>query len=268
MKKKIAIVLALFVSTLFFLSVNYNQTYASQNGQETIHKYLDEKKATFSDSADLIDSYAQKYNIDPRLAIAISGAETQFGKDSDGLNCPQYNNPWNFLINGKCMKFDDWDSSIKQVFAQLRKYREHDNLSTIEQIGEVYCTSGCENWLSNVKAFYKEQGGNPETNDYSYPFDLGNNGVDLWQYCLWHWGDQADKSQPVGLDGSTAYDWHCKVISNGKTQSMNISVDEACSWQFSELYETQSPSGNYPSPQIYSRTDDINNPYSWRCYYK
>jgi hypothetical protein len=265
MKKKSLLFWVFFISSVLLLSLNFSPAQASQGEINGIKSYLSEKKSAFTDYTEMLDEYAQKYDVDPRLAIAIAGAESQFGKDTTGQNCMLHYNPWNLMSNNSCMKFDNWEESFNQIFAQLRKYREKENLTTIEAIQPKYCTSGCDNWITNVKSFYQEQGGNADSNDLTYPFDLGTNGVDLWQYCLTKWGNQADKNQPVTLDGNDAYSWHCSI--NGG-QKQGISVNEACEWQFSSLYVTQSPSGTYAAPQIYSRTDNSNDPYSWRCYYR
>ena len=258
------------VSVLAMVISSVPATQASGAKPGDFDSYLRSKKSPLAGQGSLLDSYGQKYNVDPRLVIAIAGAETTFGTNSKGLNCPQYKNLWNLLDNGKCMKFSSWDGAIQQISAQLRQYREQRKLTTITAIGSTYCQTGCQNWAKNVRLFYSEQGGNPDTAKLTYSFDLGTNGVDLGTYCRNKWGNNIDKNKPVELYGSTANNWYCRVwvIPYAQPQRKDVNVTEACDWQFRNVYVTQSPSGTYPRPAILARTDTPRDPYSWRCYYQ
>jgi hypothetical protein len=259
------LILVLITGFLF----NISEVKASEIGTKRFETYLRMKMSELANQSYLLDKYGQKYNVDPRLIIAISGAETSFGNNRSGKNCSPYKNPWNFLTGSNCWRFSDWEESINQIFAQMRLYREKKNIRTIDEIRSVYCPSGNDcivNWSRNVKKFYAEQGGDPNSDKLTYSLDLGTNGIDLWKYCSLKWSN-VYKSQPIILKGS-AYNWYCQVLVNGNIQTRDIDTYEACDWQYRDVYVTNSPSGYYPRPRIIARTDNWRDPYSWRCYYQ
>lgn len=261
------VLLCIFVSQLQIVS-------ASQGKPSDFDTYLKKKSSSLYGYGRIIDTYAQQYNVDPRLVIAIAGAETNFGNDTRGKNCPEYNNFWNILESGDCQQFTSIEDGIMQITAQLRQYREQRKLLSISDIAGTYCPNsdtGCGNWAKNVKAFYSELGGTPSTKNLRYPFDLGpangKDSVDLWTYCLSAY-QNIDKQQPVELRSSKdAYSWRCRVIENGQTQYKDVNVNDACKAQYGNIYITTSPSGNYPAPSIEARVQNKRKPYSWQCFY-
>ena len=102
----------------------------------------------------------ESYNIDPRLIVAISGAETTFGSHVCSVN-----NAWNWFWNPNTgchnSPFDSWDSGINTVSHFLHKNYLLKGYTTIPLIGGRYCASGCEHWVPNVTASYLALGGNP-----------------------------------------------------------------------------------------------------------
>lgn len=109
--------------------------------------------------ADLGPDFVQwgsTYGVNPRLVVAISGAESSFGAHV----CTQAN-AWNWFWEGPCPKspFDSWDSGIKTVSHFLRKSYLLKGYNTIPLIGAKYCASGCEHWVPGVTQFYTELGG-------------------------------------------------------------------------------------------------------------
>ncbi len=107
------------------------------------------------------------WNIDPRLIVAIAGAESTFGVN--GSCATQHHNAWGWGGGWPdCWNFDTWDDGIWRVTQGLREVYLDQGRNTIHEIGLVYCGSGCEHWETNVKIFYAEQGGDPDTNDLSH----------------------------------------------------------------------------------------------------
>jgi hypothetical protein len=97
-----------------------------------------------------------KYVVDPRLVVAIAGAETSFGSRT----CGQFN-AWNWFWNGTCANspFTSWQSGLITVTKFLNKSYLNKGYTTIPSIGGHYCASGCEHWVPNVTLFYTEMGG-------------------------------------------------------------------------------------------------------------
>ena len=100
--------------------------------------------------------------------MAIAGAESSFGTNGD---CAvQRHNAWGYGGGWpNCWIFSSWDEGIQQVTWQLNDYVYSRGLTTIHAIGQRWCGSGCQNWEPNVRQFYAEQGGDPDTADLSYP---------------------------------------------------------------------------------------------------
>jgi hypothetical protein len=96
-------------------------------------------------------AYAKQFCVDPKLIVAIAGAETQFGYT------PKFaNNAWNWFFRGPEGKPSDmvsYEEGIKRVSNGMRIYANRYALDTVEEIGERYCKEGCEHWVSNVSSF-------------------------------------------------------------------------------------------------------------------
>jgi len=118
-------------------------------------------------------SYADTFGIDPRLVVAISGAESSFGKHVCGDH-----NAWNWFhcyASGDCAgnpcgnsPFPTWSRGGRTVAKFLKRSYLNKGFTTLELIGAKYCVEGCDHWVPNVKTFYsKELEGNP--NDLTWP---------------------------------------------------------------------------------------------------
>jgi len=163
-----------------------------------IDDYLSCKGSPLAGHGATFVSAAQQWDVDPRLIVAIAGAESTFGL----YLCASYN-AWNWFYGGDCPSspFSSWDEGINTVTQRIRElYFDTWNLYTIHDIGLTYCGSGCENWEPNVRTFYAEQGGNPDTSDLSYSGNGGSGnpcpqsgGVILYWNAIYDCGnDQGD----------------------------------------------------------------------------
>lgn len=110
-----------------------------------------------------IVSESQAAGVDPRMVLAIAGAESQFATDSS--NAASLKNAWGL---GPHRQYASWEKGIQALLRTLVNYRK-DGLDTIKEIQERYCPVGADNdsqgvnsnWLPNVTALYAEMGGDP-----------------------------------------------------------------------------------------------------------
>lgn len=116
----------------------------------------DRKKVRTSPMADTGSSlvrHGQRYDIDPRLMIAIAGQESSFGLYLCGDH-----NAWNWFWGGTCKRspFVSYDRAIQVVSKFMRKSYLNKGYTTIPLIQKKYCVDGCEHWISGVRHFYRE----------------------------------------------------------------------------------------------------------------
>jgi hypothetical protein len=110
-------------------------------------------------------------NVDPRLIVAIAGAETTFGTNW-GLCSPTSYNAWSWFYNrsgaNACTNstFSSYAQGIQKVTSGIRRLYLNRNLNTIPLIGSVYCASGCGSWTPAVTTYYTALGG--DTSDLTF----------------------------------------------------------------------------------------------------
>jgi hypothetical protein len=106
-------------------------------------------------------------DVDPRLIVAIAGAESSFGVNI----CTNYN-AWNCFPppDGYCnWPFSSWDDGIATVSKFIGIWISK-GYTTIPLIEARYCGSGCQNWIPNVTSFYNNYlGGNLSDLQYVPP---------------------------------------------------------------------------------------------------
>jgi len=127
---------------------------------QQLDQFLSAKHTSAQPLAGLGDqfvSFGQQYGVDPRLVVAISGAESSFGAHV----CTQ-SNAWNWFWQGPCPNspFESWQSGAKTVSHYMHKSYLLKGYTTIPLIGARYCASGCEHWVPNVTQFFSDLGGN------------------------------------------------------------------------------------------------------------
>jgi hypothetical protein len=91
--------------------------------------------------------------VDPRLVVAIAGAESTFGK-----NLCTANNAWNWFHRRTCppSAFQNFGEGIERVTKFLRRSYLNKGYTTIPLIQTKYCGSGCQNWTPLVTRFHSE----------------------------------------------------------------------------------------------------------------
>lgn len=112
-----------------------------------------------------IVSESEKAGVDPRVVIAISGLETEFGTTG---NAGALKNAWGLMTPTGLHSFTRWEDSVSMVLRTLVNYRK-DGLVTIAHIQERYCPVGASNdpnntngnWLPGVTSIYTAMGGDP-----------------------------------------------------------------------------------------------------------
>jgi len=122
-----------------------------------------------------------QYTIDPRLIVAISGAETSFATGKcHKTPVVTTHNAWNWFWcygSNSCgvdvcgnSSFDTWDSGIKTVSKYVKRNYIVKGLTDVRKIQVKYCTEGCDYWVRNVQTFMQQMGGDPENLVVAQPF--------------------------------------------------------------------------------------------------
>jgi hypothetical protein len=108
----------------------------------------------------------QLYGVDPVFLVAISGAETSFGKllySKNGDPCTYNAFNWFYGPTWPTSDFTSWDEGIARVAEGLGGPLYYGaGLYSVDAIAPKYCPDGTEEWITNVKTFMAELGGNPD----------------------------------------------------------------------------------------------------------
>jgi hypothetical protein len=130
--------------------LNYSPT--SPNASQ-IDAYLARKNSPMAGLGGMLSGYARDYDIDPRLVVAIAGAETTFG-----LHTCAGNNAWNWFHHRTCPQspFTSYQEGAERVTRFLRLSYINRGYDTIDLIRYKYCATGCDNWVPLVTRFHDE----------------------------------------------------------------------------------------------------------------
>lgn len=142
-----------------------------------IDTYLTGKGSPIAGNGSVFFSSGVLYNVDPRLVVGISGAESSFG--TAWAACPASGfNAWSWFYNGNCASspFSSFAEGIQTVTKFMRKSYLNKGYTTIAAIESKYCAAGCAGWVSNVTSSYTAQGG--DTSDLTF----SGNSIDFEQF--------------------------------------------------------------------------------------
>jgi hypothetical protein len=134
--------------------------YDAQLGSK-IDAFLTGKNSPIAGNGTVFFTSGVTNGVDPRLVVAIAGAESSYG--TMWVNCPMSGfNAWSYFYNGTCANspFTSYAAGIQMVTRGMRKNLNR-GLTTIPLIGARYCTSGCADWVKNVTDSYTAQLGDP-----------------------------------------------------------------------------------------------------------
>ncbi len=114
--------------------------------------YLEAKNSPLNPSAATFIKTADKYNLDWKLVVAISGVESTFGQQIP------YNsyNAWGWGIYGdNTIRFSSWDEGIETISKGLReKYMDKWEAQNVYQIGQFYAAS--PTWAQRVDSIMRQ----------------------------------------------------------------------------------------------------------------
>lgn len=137
-----------------------------------IDDYLESKASPMAgEGASFVES-GVRWRVDPRLLVAIAGAESYFG-----LKTCAPHNAWGWGCPNSPFAFPAWGVGIDVVARGLRERYLDDGLGTVGTIHLRYAPPAAANdptglnyaWADNVAGFLLEQGGNPQKLDGSGP---------------------------------------------------------------------------------------------------
>jgi hypothetical protein len=147
------------MATVFVVAESYDPNLGSE-----IDAYLAGKNSPIAGDGSVFFSKGVQYNVDPRLIVAISGAESSFGTNWGA--CPSSGfNAWSYFYNGNCANspFSSYAEGITVVTKFIRRTDLNNGYTTVALIQSHttssggtsgYCTSGCQNWIPDVTQFY------------------------------------------------------------------------------------------------------------------
>lgn len=130
--------------------------------EQVIRQYLTRKGSPLASNAGDFIEVGNKYGVDPRFLVAVSGIETGFGKAGAGVRNPF---GWN-----SARKYSGPREVLELIGQGLSKRGGYyDGKDTIDAIGATWAPPGASNdsrgtnsgWPAAVRQFYKELGGDP-----------------------------------------------------------------------------------------------------------
>jgi hypothetical protein len=132
---------------------------------DTLDRYLASKGSPIAGHGAELLKAGVRHEIDPRLVVAIAGAESYFGITT----CAPHN-AWGWGCPSGPFSFSDWGDAIETVTAGLNEDYVDDGLTTVGEIHLRYAPPDAANdpddlnyaWADNVARFLVEQGGDPQ----------------------------------------------------------------------------------------------------------
>ncbi len=133
-----------------------------------IDAYLSSKASPMTGQGAAFVASGGRWQLDPRLLVAIAGAESSFGK----ITCAPFN-AWGWGCPNGPYNFESWADGIDTVAQGLRTNYLSEGRTTVALINLKYAPIGAANdptglnnhWTTNVSRFLVEQGGDPNDVD-------------------------------------------------------------------------------------------------------
>lgn len=131
----------------------------------SIDDYLRSQGSPMAGNGEAFLRAGLQWNIDPRLIVAIAGAESSFGRTT----CASHN-AWGWGCPTSPFSFASWEAGIDAVTKGIRTGYVDDGLTSVLAIHQRYAPPGAANdptalndaWAVNVAEYLAQQGGNPE----------------------------------------------------------------------------------------------------------
>jgi len=126
-----------------------NNEKAADSRVRILREYLEKYNSPLVPYAGTFVETADKYNLDWKLVVAISGVESTFGRE---IPNDSYNG-WGWGIYGDNMiRFSSWNEGIETISEGLRnKYMDKWGAKDVYQIGKLYASS--PTWAQRVEYF-------------------------------------------------------------------------------------------------------------------
>jgi RHS repeat-associated protein len=141
-----------------------------QVSPSSLNNYLQSKNSPLAGEGSTLFDAGRRHDVDPRLIVAIAGAETGFGRN---ITRGQFN-AWNWFYGGPSQRnhpFNSWAQGINSVTRGIGgpNYLRGGRTNTAS-IYARYCVGpDCVNGLRNINAFLRQQGGDPSALNFPCP---------------------------------------------------------------------------------------------------
>lgn len=129
-----------------------------------INRYLRKKGSPLAGKGQVFVNQGKAAGVDPRLLVAITGAETSFMTDPNAAPASEHN----AFGMGPGIQYPNWRSGIRAAAQNLGQNYIGEGLDTIKEISGKWAPIGAANdsasnvnpnWAGNVSKFYNELGG-------------------------------------------------------------------------------------------------------------
>lgn len=135
-----------------------------------IDTYLAAKGSPMAGNGAAFITSGSAWKVDPRLLVAIAGAESNFGQ----ITCGDFN-AWGYGCPNNPFGWTSWADAIDTVTKGLRTNYLAEGRTSVVLIQQKYAPSGAandptglnNNWVINVSRFLIELGGDPQNIDLS-----------------------------------------------------------------------------------------------------
>ncbi len=114
-----------------------------------LQKFLSKYESPLVNSSTKFIEVSEKYNLDWRILVAISGIESTFGKF---IPYGSYNS---FGYDNGQARFSSFDESIDVLGRYLYEMKNR-GLESVEKLGPIYTPPNFRNWIASVNYFMNE----------------------------------------------------------------------------------------------------------------